>query len=268
MENWRIRDPVSGISRYNSISIAQWHVKMFGNKVLQRLHALPWGRDAFFHHERKGLKTTNFHDPGDAFARNEAYSAFMDGFDEHLMQPEEWLIDIALTFSWCDANGNFGDALLWRKDYHAHILAHLLNIRIENALEIIKGRNHKTDTVAHLTNIAGFRTIVPRKIAEEEYAFYVNCYTTDKIPVAFRNRGFYTKRTTFRSMVECCRKNQEFTYPGAAIEAYSRCLEERYPVNARLEVRMSSWKGLDHLVELSEDILTDGLVHFKGPDFW
>lgn len=273
-EMFRVTDE-RGVRKPSSMQVAQHRLRELGSLVLDKLELLDWGIGAFFHHELKGAKTTNTHAPYDEDARREGKSRFLTDFVLEEIDQEDWFIDVGLTYSWFDAPPDAdgpqlpSEALFWRKDYHPHLLSHLLGIERNAAHRLVsRSHSHRTDLVASFTQIAGFASVIPSHRRGMRNIHYVNCYTTEKVPTAVREGHSYAKNTSVRKWLKEVLAGREFTYAEKLFETYVTCMVNDYPCTARIEVRIPLANCDAVLVELPTEVLTNGLLRLNSGSFW
>jgi hypothetical protein len=256
-----------------TIAVAHDDLPDFGKGVLTKLHQLPWGRNAFFHHEVKGIKTSNTHDPTSAADRENWLGVVLRDFYVDKLEGQDWVIDVGLSYSYHRSwNGHLdpaqSEALFWKKDAHLLIVSELCNVELGAARKIASGDRQRTDLVAGFTNVAGFATVLTRSQQKKYGIYYINCYTSEKVPVAISEGKFHAKTAFPKEWVKSVSKGEKYKYPQELVERLEELGRHRCAVIARLEIRVDLFNALDRHLKLNVDTLRRSIIKFDSGDFW
>lgn len=158
---------------------------------MRLLRAHPFGRDAFFMHEVRGVKGQGHFKQGDVSEaqvfENVSGILDLDSVQESIQAEEaELFIDVGYEV------GVDGYVSLIRKDAHADILREFFDFPIDVARRKANDtQNFSSDATAHLTHAAGLQFIStpnnPHGIR------FLNVYCTEKSPTYLIDKGRYAK---------------------------------------------------------------------------
>lgn len=99
----------------------------------------------------------NIHDFSDFIEWNQKLKDFLVLFDLKAIKLENWIIDMSLTYIWTvGLSLHHTDALVWKKNTHAQLVAEILSIMVEKVASIINSMLTCTNIVASLIHVTGF----------------------------------------------------------------------------------------------------------------
>lgn len=291
-ENWRSTRKKGGHVT-SGVCVPAEYIDLFGEAVLKKVRSLDFGYKAFFLHEFRGMKHTSRHpaDEGDP----QTVQAYLERFlgDLKITPPDEgedsddwdwglgghWYIDVGIEInsrepedgldspSHDSNNPAWSSTLQWRKDSHKRLIFTALHCTEEEAEEI--SRHRIIDEVAHFTEIAGFRRVVPRRISDRLGIYYINCYTTDKNVTYLKDRGQVSKNTSCEEFLNALIQRRDFTHPTDLRDIFGDyAKKEGIGSNARFEVRMSLSKALGTVWAFDTNVLQTSLLEFQNDRWW
>ena len=147
-------------------------VVQFGRKLLEHLHAKPWGKEAYYFHELRGTRGATQHEWKDHSAK---FKAFLSLLNLGLIDKRLWWIDVGTEIQ-CP-----GYVLWWRQDGHEGIIQEALNISKTTTSMIMKQKAvYHVDEACQLNDFAGFRMKVPGVHRQRSGVAYIQAYNTEK----------------------------------------------------------------------------------------
>jgi len=254
-----------GTFHFGSIDLPAQLTRKFGMKLLEMFEEHDDLKDAFFVHEVRGTKSSSHHDPGDTDARKASMEDVLDLFHLHLLDPDQWLVDVGLEIR------REGYVLQWLTEAHQRILAYLLPSASEDKIaSIVKSQTqYHCDISTQLGQLGGFRAS-PGSRGKKDQVSYCNVYPTDKSVTYQLHEGIFRRRKPWHlfppnisQLVKDMKRIQEI-FRDCAGDGNSEGLEG----NARLEIRVPLKLACTVLVDLPYRVIETAVVSFSCQMFW
>ena len=227
-EMWRAQRH-SGHRAFQAIAVSTNDLPHFTETLLRRIESeLPWGANAFFLHETKGVKNTTGHNPTDANEMQSAIDHLLEDLNINAIQEDDWHVDIALEYRLPGPPGVDDNVLLWRQDTHWLLVQILTQESDQRAQRRVASSAYTSDLTAQLTDVAGFRLRIPRGVGPWDVK-YVNCYTTDKSHTYLVDQGRYAKFTTAAHFLRKKIRGEPFIFAQQLYEVFAAAMEAFAP---------------------------------------
>ena len=181
---------IRGKIHFGTIAVPATHLVAFCDALLARLETIDSFKQAYFCHELRGLKGGTAHtEDEDGRNSEEAFETFFDNLDMNRIEPDNWLVDVALEIY------DPGRVVQWSRHAHSAILRYILpSLDPEQIRRLQARKTFHLDHVAQLDDFAGFRC-EPGQWGTQNNVEYINVYTTDKCPTYQLHTGIWRRRT-------------------------------------------------------------------------
>lgn len=162
----------------SSVLIRAGDMAEFTRRVLVDIRREPWGRGAFWFNQFRGFRAAT---SKAAVEGQFGPASVTDAFDrmgldyyEDLIEPKNWMLDLGWEVQ-CHS-----EALLWRRDAFAQIVAQWLQVPDADANAMVQSAAFNFDSAAQLHDAGGFRYELSRMDAVQSGIVYMQCYSTEK----------------------------------------------------------------------------------------
>jgi len=235
-------------------------VAAFGRLLLQRIQKLPWGKGAYFFLEKRGTRGGVQHQQR---YHEEKLEEYLSCINQDLINKESFWIDVGHEIQAIDT------VLWWRRDAHVKLLAEALGMEEDSPTvkSIIKSTSFYMDEACQLTQAAGFRVKLPRRIYNDLGITYIQAYCTEKAVTYLP--GHRTVQLDYKDLLK----------PGLKeIIRYFEMLENilvpsqdgKVAGNARFEVRVSLSKVRPRLgyIALNNGQMSSTVYQISSDEWW
>lgn len=217
--------------------VPSWHLPELGRRLMEGIHALPWGKDAFFATEVRGTKGRTAHDPRDTARRIEVENEFFDFLDLPKIIDSWWLVDVGLEFS------SPGRCFQWKSLCHLELIRIFMpGLSVTDVERLMTTDRYRKHTTAGLWAFGGFQAeTIRRERNLSRPIHFFNVYTTEKnATYSLHKQGLFARRfpkdmcpdaiqklaTTVNRMTDLLHETDRLNFPGAAR------FEVRVPIKA------------------------------------
>ncbi|KAG1784439.1 uncharacterized protein HD556DRAFT_1251332, partial [Suillus plorans] len=252
---------------FNTLDVPWNRLEEVATVLLAKLQEQePAFRDAYFVHELRGTKGGTIHDGEKDWERQMAFEDMFEHVDVDNLNPQEWLVDVALTI------GVEGHVVTWRKSCHRDLLRHLMPRACPQKVAALTKNKRKFhfDRTLQIKELAGFRATTANFKDNDEIT-YVQAYCTEKNasyqlhPGVFRRRQpkELLQKKTEQKIVDDLDVMSQVFYECAGegnVEGRDGC--------ARLEIRIPLDKARDSLVTLPRDMVERCVVAISRRVWW
>lgn len=254
----------NGTLSFQTKMIPEWKVNSLGTTIRSKLRdaGIPWAEGIVFLHQIRGVKDSTIHRVDGAsalralteFLRNE----HMD--DQAIFADGSWWIDVGMQVT-----SIAEDCLAWRTDSHGQIVREICEIDTRNAVRMtsIGSSRYTRDMTSHLPQVSGCRIEPGIQGQGPLEVAYLQLYTTDKSVTYRRDQGHHSKFITCRDIIN----GKSTAFIGGLYSAYRNAIGTNH-AQARMEVRVPIHFATEALVELSSDVICQGLVSFSSVEWW
>jgi hypothetical protein len=252
---------------FNTLDIPWNRLEEVAEILLAKLQEQkPAFRDAYFVHELRGTKGSTIHDGEKDWERQMAFEEMFEHVDVDNLNPQEWLVDVALTI------GVDGHVVTWRKSCHKDLLGHLMPLacpRKVAALTKNKKRFH-FDRTLQMKELAGFRATTADFTGNDGIT-YVQAYCTAKNATYQMNPGVFRRRQP-KELLEKKSEKKIVEDLDVMSQAFYECTGEGNVEGrdgcARLEIRIPLDKAQDSLVTLPRELVERYVVAISRRVWW
>jgi hypothetical protein len=254
----------NGTLSFQTKMIPDWKVKDLGTMIRSKLReaGIPWGKGIVFLHQIRGVKDSTIHSVDDVSARR-ALADFLqkEHIDDRVVLTRgSWWIDVGIQVT-----STAKECLAWRTDSHAQIVQEVCEIETRNAVRMtsIGSSRYTRDMTSHLPQVSGCR-IEPGVQGQGRFEVaYLQLYTTDKSVTYRQDQGRHSKFITCGDII----RGKATAFINGLYSAYRNAIENNHG-QARMEVRVPIGFATEALVELQNNILSQGLVSFPSMEWW
>jgi hypothetical protein len=236
-------------------------VRKFGDRFLRYIHQHPFGKNAYYFHEVRGVRASTHHKSS---LHEESLDEFLSMLDQTAIDPTQWYVDIGYEIH------TPGHVLLWRRDGHTWVIQQALGLTLSgDMIELISPRNShlEIDLTCHMFDVAGFRLTVPKRIHEETGIYYLQAYCTEKqaVYLAAGRALELPYRSTVTDNTSTVLEQYKETMDGII----PQFIDNETAGNARLEVRVRLDRARDiPNIQIRGDDATNTLFQIKSLDYW
>lgn len=228
---------------FNTLDVPWNRLEEVATNLLAKLQEQePAFRDAYFVHELRGTKGGTIHDGEKDWERQMAFEDMFEHVDVDNLNPQEWLVDVALTI------GVEGHVVTWRKSCHRDLLRHLMPRACPQKVAALTRNRQKFH----------FDRTVQAYCTEKNASYQLH-------PGVFRRRQprELLKKKTEQKIVDDLDVMSQTFYECAGegnVEGRDGC--------ARLEIRIPLDKARDSLVTLPRELVERCVVAISRRVWW
>lgn len=233
-------------------------VPAFGRHLLQRIQRLPWGKGAYFFLELRGTRGGAQHRPQN---HRDKLDEYLSCINVDAIDKEKFWIDVGHEIQ---ASGH---VLWWRRDAHVGLLAAVLGMERNDAVQLTNSKHFYRDDACQLTEAAGFRLTLPKKTQEDLGVMYIQAYCTEKMVVY--HPGNHTIHLDYIYLLRPGLK-EILHYSQMMEDIHEPSEKQKVAGNARLEVRvcLSKLRQEAGYLPLNNGQMRQALYQFPSKEWW
>ncbi|KAL5522872.1 hypothetical protein ACEPAF_1139 [Sanghuangporus sanghuang] len=229
----------SGTHVRSSYDIPEDSLQMFCDLFFDKLSEYDWGRNAFFGHEIRGAKNSNFHEihiytAEAALTRLSEHLSADDIVESIALGNAKWYIDVGFEVTYP------AHTLLPMRLMHPHILAWMLGISEDDArVHLRTSSRTNIHEIAHLKKACGFDVSFGFNGAGPMECMYAVAYGVEKTPTALIERGHNAKYVKCSELVKL-RQERKTSFPLLVnlFNSFNSCAATDISYAVRFEVRV------------------------------
>ncbi|KAK7675980.1 hypothetical protein QCA50_014254 [Cerrena zonata] len=262
-----------GHLHFCTLDLPPHRIRTFGQLLLEKVRAKPWGEDAYFVHQLRGTKDYTIHGPQAQEHMIDALDDLLLGIDPELVEaePDSWWGDVGIEVR------SPGKVLQWLTEGHANLLRHILpEIPEDQIASILRQPAFKPDMAAQIRDYSGFRYHCRKRIQEATNVHYINAYTTDKSPFYQLHAGLFRRRkasdllpSNIDKLLDDLERGQDILSQcgGIPVDGEMEAAEGPQEGAVRIEVRVPLIKFGQVLATFPPELIQTCIVRIK-PEIW